>query len=226
MSLTYIFIQFLFLSMYIICFANHHRHRQHLQVYWNSSNIIFHSSGFLTVYLGDLIDFICPYYDNGNSNIEYNTLYLVNEYDYYHCNTTNYNPLIKCNRPFDSQRLIYTLSISKYLPYPNLPEFDDGQFYYFISTSNGQLLNIDQRYDGLCQTKNMKLIINVQKSFRYHYEHQRRWSTPIIAKRTNITFIDLDKRFFSFTSLTSKTSRNFSLILVLLVFCLLTKSIT
>jgi hypothetical protein len=225
MSLTYIFIQFLIFSMFIICFANH-RHRQHLQIHWNSSNIIFHSSGFLTVYLGDLIDFLCPYYDNEYSNIEYNTLYLVNEHDYYHCNTTNYNPLLKCNKPFDNRRLVYTLSIAKYLPYPNLPEFIDGQFYYFVSTSTGQLANIDQRYDGLCHTKNMKLIVNVQKSFRFNYDHHRRWSTPIVAKRTNITFIDLDKRFSSFSSLTSKTSRNFSLILVLLVFCLLSKSIT
>ena len=136
--------------MYIICLAKHNnRYRQHLQIHWNSSNRIFHSLGFITVYLGDLIDFICPYYNSDidlNEQIEYNTLYLVNENDYYNCNTTNYNPLLKCNKPFDIQRLIYTLSISKYLPYPNLPEFDDGHFYYFISTSPGQLAYIDQRY--------------------------------------------------------------------------------
>jgi hypothetical protein len=215
--------------MYIICFANSRHHRQHLQIYWNSSNILFHSFGFLTVYLGDLIDFLCPYYETGYSNIEieYNTLYLVNEYDYFHCNTTNYNPLLKCHKPFDTQRLIYTLSISKYLPYPNLPEFDDGQFYYFISTSSGQLKNIDQRYDGLCQTKNMKLILNVQKYSRDYYKEQRRRPTPIIAKRTNLTFLDLNQRFFSSTSFSSTpTSRNISLTLMLLVFCLLTKSKT
>jgi hypothetical protein len=215
--------------MYIICFANHRQHRQHLQIHWNSSNIIFHSFGFLTVYLGDLIDFLCPYYDNdfSNNSIEYNTLYLVNENDYYHCNTTNYNPLLKCNKPFDTQRLIYTLSISKYLPYPNLPEFIDGKFYYFISTSSGQLSNIDQRTNGLCHTKNMKLIINVQKYFRHYYEKSRRGPRPIIAKRTNLTFIDPYKRFLSFSSFSSRISnRNISLIFVLLVFCLLTKSKT
>jgi hypothetical protein len=215
--------------MYIICFANSRHHRQHLQIYWNSSNLIFHSFGFLTVYLGDSIDFLCPYYDNDylNIDIEYNTLYLVNENDYYHCNTTNYNPLLKCNKPFDAQRLIYTLSISKYLPYPNLPEFYDGQFYYFISTSSGQLSNIDQRYDGLCHTKNMKLIVNVQKYFRHYYEQHRRAPTPIVAKRTNLSFIDSNHRFLSFSSCSlTTTSRNFSLTLILLVFCLLTKSKT
>jgi len=206
--------------MNIICLANP---RRHLQIYWNSSNPIFHSSAFLTVRLGDLIDFICPYYNQNeysNDYVEYNTLYLVNEYDYYDCNTTNYNPLLICNQPFSNQRFIYTLSISKYLPYPNLPEFNDGQFYYFISTSSGRLSNIDQRYDGLCRTKKMKLIVNVQKSSRYIHEQQRR-PTPIIAKRTNLTFIDLNQRFYSFSS--ARTSRNISLIFVLFVFCLLTK---
>jgi hypothetical protein len=231
MSLTYIFIHLLIFSIYNICFANHRQHRQHIQIHWNSSNIIFNSFGYLTVYLGDLIDFLCPnYYNNNNysiNDIEYNTLYLVNENDYYHCNTTNYNPLLKCNRPFDAQRLIYTLSISKYLPYPNLPEFYDGEFYYFISTSSGQLSNIDQRYDGLCYTKNMKLIINVQKYFWHYFEQSRRKSTPMIAKRTNLTFIDSSIDFLSFSSYSSTTpSQNFSLTLVLLVFCLLNKSKT
>ncbi|CAF0778813.1 unnamed protein product [Rotaria sp. Silwood1] len=226
MSLTFIFTHLLMFSIYTICFGNHRHHRQHLQIYWNSSNIIFHSSGFLTVYLGDLIDFLCPYYEDQylDVDVEYNTLYLVNENDYYLCNTTNYNSLLKCNKPFDIQRLIYTLSISKYLPYPNLPEFDDGHLYYFISTSSGQLSGIDQRYNGLCQTKNMRLIVNVQKYYRHHYEEHQRWPTPIVAKRTNLSFIDSDERFFSFSSLSSITSQNFYLTLVMLVCCLLTKS--
>ncbi|CAF1418120.1 unnamed protein product [Rotaria sordida] len=205
-------------SILIMCFGNYRHHRQHLQIYWNSSNRFFHSSGFLTVYLGDLIDFLCPYYDEdqySNINIEYNTLYLVNENDYYHCNTTNYNPLLKCNKPFDT-RLMYTLSISKYLPYPNLPEFHAGHLYYFISTSSGKLSNIDQRYNGLCRTKKMKLIINVQKYYRHYYDEYRQWPTPIVAKRTNLSFIDLDKRFFSFSSLSSITSQNFYLTFVLI----------
>ncbi len=204
-----------------ISFANHRHHRQHLQIYWNSSNEIFQSFAFFTVYLGDLIDFLCPYYEEEHLNlpIEYNALYLVNENDYYHCNTSNYTPLLKCNKPFDTQQLIYTLSISKYLPYPNLPEFDDGQFYYFISTSSGQLSGIDQRSDGLCQTKNMKLIVNVQKYLRFYHEQPRRRPTPIIAKRTNLTFIEPDERIFSFASYSSiPTSRYISLTFALLVF--------
>lgn len=205
-----------------ICYGNSRHHRQHIQFYWNSSNQIFDSFAFLTVSIGDLIDFICPYYENFSSNnhIEYNTLYLVHANDYYNCNTTNYNPLLICNKPYDNQRLIYTLSISKYLPYPNLPEFDDGQFYYFITTSSGKLTNLNQRSNGLCYTKNMKLIVNVKKSIRNFYEESR----PIIAKRTNITFIEPYQRFLSFSSDSSITpSRSIALIFLLLVFCLLIK---
>ena len=183
-------------------------------------------------------NFLLMYFD-----IEYNTLYLVNENDYYNCNTTNYFPLVKCNKPFGKQRLIYTLSISKYLPYPNLPEFNDGNFYYFTSTSSGRSSDIDQRYKGLCHTKQMKLIINVQKHNRYYYydyyedeeeeeeeerqqqqqQSKQEWPIKIIAKRMNLTFIDPNRRFLSFSSFTSMASRNCSLTFVLLVFCLLTK---
>lgn len=216
-------------SISIICFANHRHHRQHIEFYWNSSNTLFHSTGFLTVHLGDLIDFICPHYeyDYSSNDIEYNTLYLVNENDYYACNTTDYYPLIKCNKPFGNQRLIYTLSISKYLPYPNLPEFHEEQFYYFISTSSGQLSDIDQQHDGLCYMKNMRLILNVQKFNRHsHAEHQKHLTKSIVAKRTNITFLDYYEQFSFLSSLSLKTSQNFYLTLVLFVICLLTKSKT
>ena len=99
-------------------------------------------------------------------SMEYNTLYLVSEIDYNLCFTKNYQPLIRCDQPYNSKRLIYTLSISKYLPYPNMPEFLDGHSYYFISTSNGQKTGINQKYDGLCRTKNFRLIVDVQKYYR------------------------------------------------------------
>lgn len=142
------------------------RRRQNFQIEWNSSNIFFQSkSSVLNVRIGDTVDFLCPYYQQ-SSSIEYNTLYLVSEIDYNLCLTENYQPLIRCDQPYSSQRLIYTLSISKYLPYPNLPEFLDGRSYYFISTSNGDKKGLNQTYDGLCRKKNFRLIIDVQKYYR------------------------------------------------------------
>lgn len=143
-----------------------YRRRQNYQIEWNSSNIFFQSKpSVLNVRLGDTIDFLCPY-QNQSSSIEYNTLYLVSEIDYNLCFTEHYQPLIHCDQPYSSKRLIYTLSISKYLPYPNMPEFVDGRSYYFISTSNGEKTGLNQKYDGLCRTKNFRLIIDVQKYYR------------------------------------------------------------
>jgi hypothetical protein len=221
MSLRFTLNHVIMCIMSSICWTNQH-HRQHLQVHWNSSNDIFHSSGYLTVYVGDLIDFLCPIYDRNVSTnrIEYNTLYLVHEHDYQLCQTYQYHPLLICNRPYDRQRLIYTLSISKYLPYPNVPEFDYGQVYYFISTSSGRYIHIDQRANGLCQTKNMKLILNVEKFYRHEYEeqtHRQSWSKPIVAKRTNVTFIDPTRRVQTFSSSFS-VSQRFDFILLLFCF--------
>lgn len=170
-------------------------HRQHFQIHWNSSNKFFQKSGFLTVYLGDLIDFLCPHYvdwpnEIDENSIEYNNIYLVNENDYHQCRTSNYQTLLVCNRPFDDERLILTLSIAKYLPYPNVPEFEEGEIYYFVSTSNGLLSGVDQRTDGLCRTKHLKLIVYVEKSSQTRLKS----SGPIVAKRTNVTFSDVNAR--------------------------------
>jgi hypothetical protein len=225
MLLTYLFGQMIMSAMLSICSStSSHHHRQHVQIYWNSSNTLFHNSGFLTVYLGDLIDFICPHYEQDHWHeqdelIEYNTLYLVNENDYHHCNTRNYQPLLRCNRPFDEQPLIYTLSISRYLPYPNVPEFDDGQFYYFISTSTGSYSQMDQRHDGLCRTKSMKLIINVEKYYRHSLGETRRWPKPIIAKRTNWSLSDRTAQHLSSFAL---TSRAFNCVLFFVLVLLIT----
>ena len=190
------------------------QYRQHLKISWNSSNEIFRSFALLTVHLGDSLNFICPHYtDDSHSSYEYNTIYLVSEHDYYSCNTTNYYPLTKCNKPFDPQPLIYTLSISKYLPYPNLPEFTDGRFYYFISTSSGRFNGIDQRIGGLCSENNMKLIVHVQKHSRFYR------LTPIKAKRMNYTYIHLNQRYSSFSSsVIPSRNRHMILFLVCILF--------
>lgn len=199
-----------------LSWTTHLHQRQHLQIHWNSFNRIFHSLRLLNVHLGDLIDFICPTYSSSLDAIEYNTLYLVSQQAYSHCNTSDYYPLFKCQKPLDVQPFIYTLSIAKYLPYPNLPEFAEGEFYYFVSTSTGELAEIDQRQGGLCETKKMKLILHVEKIPRSSSNSPAR-RRPIIAKRTNVTFIDFHQRFPSLMS--NSPSRN--VLHHMFVFCLL-----
>lgn len=148
------------------------RRRRNYQVEWDSTNTFFQSKpSALNVRLGDTVDFLCPH-ANHSSSIEYNTLYLVSEIDYNLCFTENYQPLIRCDQPSGTKRQIFTLSISKYLPYPNLPEFADGGSYYFISTSSGEPTGINQTFDGLCRTRNLRLIIDVQKYYRRYAKNE------------------------------------------------------
>lgn len=165
------------------------RRRQNYQIEWNSSNTFFLSndSSILNVRLGDTIDFLCPRY-NQSSSIEYNTLYLVSKIDFHLCLTENYQPLLICDQPQSSKRLLYTLSISKYLPYPNMPEFQDDNSYYFISTSNGEKTGINQKYDGLCRTKNFRFIVDVQKYYRrYSINHNNQYRMKIQKQLSNET---------------------------------------
>ncbi|CAF0727269.1 unnamed protein product [Didymodactylos carnosus] len=151
---------------------HHHHHPNTIQIYWNSTNELFslsssQSTAILYVHLGDKVDFICPKSMNPLYDpVEYNSLYIVSKDAYRQCYSSNYKPLIRCNRPFETQ--IYTMTISNFLPYPDAIEFHEQQEYYFISTSNGDIEGIDQKYDGLCRTKNMKLIMDVQKYYNHY----------------------------------------------------------
>lgn len=162
--------RWLYLSLFchfIVLSFGQIRRRQNYQIEWNSSNKFFQNTpSVLNVRLGDTIDFLCPHSNQSSSSLEYNTLYLVSEIDYNLCLTNNYQALLRCNQPHSSKPLIYTLSISKYLPYPNMPEFVDGRSYYFISTATGQRTGLNQTYDGLCRTKNLRLVVDVQKYYR------------------------------------------------------------
>jgi len=192
------------------------RRRQNYQIEWNSSNTFFQSKlPVLNVRLGDTIDFLCPYY-NQSLPIEYNTLYLVSEIDYNLCFTENYQPLLQCDQPYNSERLIYTLSISKYLPYPNMPEFLDGHSYYFISTSNGEKTGINQKFDGLCRTKNFRLIIDVQKYYRHYSKNENiQYHTKIQKQLSNQT----NKQWSSSSSKRLSSSFVFLLLYSLLYLC-------
>lgn len=215
--LRHLFIYVLFHSAPFVSCQN--RRRQNYRVEWNSSNAFFQtSSAVLNVRLGDTIDFLCPQYNQSSSpSVEYNTIYLVSEIDYNLCYTQNYQPLLRCDQPFSSKRAIYTLSISKYLPYPNMPEFVDGRSYYFISTSNGLKTGINQKFDGLCRTKNFRLIVDVQKYYR-RYSILDRSSRP--AKLTNSTLHQMTAPWSSSAS-RAWTSSSSLLVLALLLRCLI-----
>lgn len=177
-SMSRLILIFLSFNLFSFTSGQQQRRRQNHQVEWNSSNTLFNSTpAVLSVRLGDTVDFLCPHSNQSRTATEYNTIYLVSEIDYNLCYTQKYQPLIQCDQPDAAKRLVYTLSISKYLPYPNMPEFLDGQSYYFISTSNGEKGGINQKFDGLCRQRNLRLIVDVQRYYRRYFiqdSNQRR----------------------------------------------------
>ncbi|CAF1421857.1 unnamed protein product [Rotaria magnacalcarata] len=203
MMLYLIFI-YLLSSLISVSYCQYRR-RQNFQVEWNSSNPFFSSNNtfILNARLGDTIDFFCPYY-NESTSTEYNTLYLVSKIDYHLCLTENYQPLLVCDQSHSLKRLMYTLSISKYLPYPTIPEFQDGNSYYFISTSNGEKNGIYQKYDGLCRTKNLRFIIDVQKYYRRYSINQNNQYRIKLQKQL------LNETNEQYQQLTSSNSRRIS----------------
>ncbi|CAF0856728.1 unnamed protein product [Didymodactylos carnosus] len=163
------------------------------RIYWNSSNEIFSSvsPAILYVHLGDKIDFICPKVTNELDPVEYSALYIVSKEAYEQCYSNNYLPLMYCNRPLETQ--IYTITIAQFLPYPDALEFYEQKEYYFISTSNGYVDGIDQIYNGLCKTKNMRLILDIQKRYNHYSsisnnETRNIIMTKQISKRKNIIY--------------------------------------
>ncbi|CAF0724284.1 unnamed protein product [Adineta ricciae] len=163
-------------------------HRTSFDIYMSKNTRKPYQDGSLIfeVHLGDVMDLICPFYDEQES-------YLLNEleqYDIYHvtknefdmCNIDqlNINPttriLIACNSPYEVMK--YTLNFRSYLPIPNGLEFHSNQTYYFLSTTS--ILSLNQP----CY----KLKINV-------HEYQR-----ISSSSTAIPSLDEQERNFPIIS--------------------------
>jgi len=93
-----------------------------------------------------------------------------------------------------------------------MPEFSDGHSYYFISTSNGQKTGINQKFDGLCRTKNFRLIIDVQKYYRRYSKNENNQYRIKIQKQLSNQMND--------KSISSNSTRlSFSFVFLLLYLC-------
>ncbi|CAF0963417.1 unnamed protein product [Adineta ricciae] len=115
-------------------------------IHWNQTTFMPYQDGSLVfeVRLGDVMDLICPFYDEQQSymtsELEQYDIYRVSENEYQTCTINQYNndPLtrriITCNSPYDVMK--YTLNFRSYLPIPNGFEFRPNQTYYFVSTSS------------------------------------------------------------------------------------------
>ncbi|XP_050410371.1 ephrin-B2 isoform X2 [Patella vulgata] len=142
---------------------------RHLTVYWNATNPIFDSNNsdhIMNVNFGDTIDIICPQYPVGSrpDTWEYYVVYMVNKKEYEECvinERSKVKYLLNCSNPINDPPFLYTLLIMGFQPIPGNPDFASGKSYYFITTSNGGRSEMNNQYKGVCQSKNMKMMVNV-----------------------------------------------------------------
>ncbi|XP_046555223.1 ephrin-B2-like isoform X2 [Haliotis rubra] len=139
-------------------------------VHWNVTNpmfIVSNRDNEIDIKLSDSIDIICPTYAPGTnaSKMEYYIIYMVGKLEYDSCiinNRSQAKLLIKCTVPLARPPLLYTLLIKQFQSIPGNPDFQPGKKYYFITTSGGEIHEIDNQYGGACGgKKNMRLILNV-----------------------------------------------------------------
>lgn len=137
---------------------------------WTSSNDQFRPGKGqkhlqLSAQIGDNIDLVCPKFDPVQDNApEYLTIYKVgSKYEFDNCiinpNNRHTVPILKCDKP--NAAVKFTLFFIKFSPVPFALEFEEGQEYYFLTTSSGNLKGLDYLTGGLCNKFNMKFSIKI-----------------------------------------------------------------
>ncbi|CAF3366849.1 unnamed protein product [Rotaria socialis] len=184
---------FLWAIIFIIDIVKSHRT---FIIYWNQTTFRPYQDGSLIfeVRLGDVMDLICPFYDEQQSymtsELEQYDIYRVTEIEYENCNINLFgnDPLtrrvITCNSPYDVMK--YTLNFRSYLPIPNGFEFRPNQTYYFLSTSSShhqqcnKLKILVHDYHRMSVSTSTQSFVNDQErkpiSFS-HYSHYRHGSS-------------------------------------------------
>jgi len=165
--------------------------------YWNQTTFRPYQDGSLVfeVRLGDVMDLICPFYDEQQSymtsELEQYDIYRVTENEYKKCQMNQFGSdpmtrrVITCNSPYDVMK--YTLNFRSYLPIPNGFEFRPNQTYYFLSTSSShqqcnKLKILVHDYHRVSLPTSTKSFINnpEQNPISFpHYTHHRYGSSSI-----------------------------------------------
>ncbi|XP_003379300.1 ephrin-4 [Trichinella spiralis] len=141
--------------------------------------ISFHSpseSASLEAELMDSLEIICPLYNDTVTldQAEYSIIYMVSEYGFENCLLDNERPVGQCYSPYTETAI--KLIFREFTPIPNGLEFEPGQTYYFITTSDGSMPGIHKRQGGLCSSANMKFRVRIKptsNSFRQAIKEAR-----------------------------------------------------
>ncbi|XP_013392931.1 ephrin-B2 isoform X2 [Lingula anatina] len=139
-----------------------------VKVFWNATNPIFQTSNndhVIEVRINDVVDFHCPKYTSTitDPNDAYYVIYQVSKKEYDECKLFENEPrrieIINCSRPARTD--LFTLLILPHTGIPGSLEFNEGMTYYYITTSTGNLTGINNRRQGACREKNMKIMLKV-----------------------------------------------------------------
>ncbi|VDL74042.1 unnamed protein product [Nippostrongylus brasiliensis] len=112
--------------------------------------------------IGDSLDIICPYYepDVHPADTEQSIIYRVSEHDYETCSLSpSARELGRCISP--KRRDKVKVSFRLLSPNPSALDYRPGHTYYFISTSTGSHVGLDNRFGGLCASHHLKMVIHV-----------------------------------------------------------------
>lgn len=138
-------------------------------LFWNTSNPVFTESprsngAKLDVRVGEKLDIHCPLSENKNQP-NYLKVYLVDSRSFDICSTESPTArvMVTCNSPDKPKK--FTLLVQEVSPNPFGFEFQRGETYYLISTSDGSENGIDKPNGGVCSKYNMKLKLAVSDSY-------------------------------------------------------------
>ncbi|XP_051914137.1 ephrin-B1 [Hippocampus zosterae] len=130
-------------------------------IIWSSQNPKFVAGKGLIIYpdIGDKLDIICPRADQGRE-YEFYKLYLVKREQAESCSTVlDPNVLVNCNKP--EKDIKFTIKFQEFSPNYMGLEFKRNVNYYITSTSNGTVEGLENREEGVCKSRAMKVIMKV-----------------------------------------------------------------
>ncbi|CDW51828.1 ephrin b2 [Trichuris trichiura] len=144
----------------------------------------FHKSRDGLIFSAEIMDSLeihCPRYNDTltQHKAEYSIIYMashclayssVSEYGYKNCILDKELLVGQCLSPH--ARTSIRLTVREVSPRDDGPEFHPGHSYYFITTSDGTKAGVNLQSQGLCKTKNLKMIMRV-KSMREDVKRQR-----------------------------------------------------
>jgi len=143
------------------------------EIFWNVDNSRFANEYALDVNLEDKVDIYCPQYSSAaaddrtetfSSDKHYQTIYMVSEESFNSCRLgdfRSFKKIMTCSQPVREKK--FTVKFQEVSPSPFGLEFKPDQDYFFISTSDGDLENLDQKAGGVCASHSMKMRIAVHR---------------------------------------------------------------